>query len=331
MLSVAIFLAVCGLLAFVCAALLMAIGMLRPPRMTDGRAAWLLKRLSPADLGMHYESVFFSVPRGRRGGRLRLAAWWIPARGAGDSCAVLLHGYGDAKVGAIAWAPMLHEKGYNVLALDMRAHGQSDGRFVTAGVRERHDVSAVIDQLRLARPACTRHVILFGISYGGAVAAATAALRNDIAGVVLDCPVLDFASAAAAHCDLHGLPGRLIQRTAKRLASALAGEDLGSLRTAEVLPVLQCPLMLVDCGRDVFVAPHEREHLRRALDLRRQRGLPTISWEPADALHLEAIVRYGDEYRRRLEEFSGLCAAHPASSSSTAPRIYSASCSRTDP
>lgn len=323
MFTLILFLAACAALAAGLAAVLMAAGMLRPPRMTDARAAWLLRRLSPADLGMHYESVSFAVPDGKRGGRLRLAAWWIPARPASECCAVLLHGYGDAKVGAIAWAPMLHEQGWNVLALDLRAHGQSQGRFVTAGLRERRDVGAVIDELRGARPAQTRKVMLFGISYGGAVAAATAALRSDIAAVVLDCPVLDFVSAAAAHCDLHGLPGRLIQRAALRLASALTGENLSSLHTAQLLPVLQCPLMLIDCGRDVFVTPDEREHLRLALDLRRQRGLYTLLWRLDDALHLEALVKHGDEYRRRLAEFVSACAARRTSSSSAAPRIYS--------
>src|SRR5512138_2516666 len=31
---------------------LMAWSLLRPPRMTDGKAAWVLKRLSPGDLGL---------------------------------------------------------------------------------------------------------------------------------------------------------------------------------------------------------------------------------------------------------------------------------------
>ena len=36
---------------------LMAIVLLRPARMTDGRAAWRLKRLSPGDLHLHYADV----------------------------------------------------------------------------------------------------------------------------------------------------------------------------------------------------------------------------------------------------------------------------------
>ena len=45
----------------------------------------------------------------------------LTSRAESDRCVVLLHGYADAKVGAIAWAPMWHELGYHALAIDLRA------------------------------------------------------------------------------------------------------------------------------------------------------------------------------------------------------------------
>src|SRR5881394_598903 len=168
------------------AVIVMAWALLRPPRMTDGKAAWLLQRLSPGDLGLAYEEVTFAVRDVRTGEALRIAAWWIPAAAPSDRCVVLLHGYADAKVGAVAWAPVWHRLGYHILAPDLRAHGESGGRESTGGYFERHDVDQVISQLRAERPAATRHVVLFGVSLGAAVAAAAAALRDDVAAVVLE-------------------------------------------------------------------------------------------------------------------------------------------------
>ena len=99
------------------------------------------------------------------GNPLKLAAWWIPAKSAGGGPAtrtiLLIHGYADAKVGAIAWAPTLHALGWNILAIDLRAHGESGGKLSTAGYWERHDVVQLIDQFRAQRPRETATLVLF--------------------------------------------------------------------------------------------------------------------------------------------------------------------------
>lgn len=89
------------------AIVVMAVMLLRPPRMKDARAIFLLQRLSPADLGMEFEEVSFQVIDQSNGGKLTIAGWWIDNPDARGRCAVILHGYSDAKVGGIAWAPLL--------------------------------------------------------------------------------------------------------------------------------------------------------------------------------------------------------------------------------
>src|SRR5688500_6788905 len=165
----------------------MALMLLRPPRMTDGKAIFRLRRLSPGDLGLPFEDVTFTV-RDERGRPLKLAAWWIENTGARGRCAVLIHGYADAKVGGIAWAPMFHALRFNVLAIDLRAHGDSGGSYCTGAYFERDDVAQAIDQLRASRPDATRTLVLFGVSLGAAVAAAVAARRDDIDAVIMESP-----------------------------------------------------------------------------------------------------------------------------------------------
>ena len=72
-------------------------------------------------------------------------------------------------------APVWHALGFHILALDLRAHGESAGVVSTAGDREQHDVVQVLDQLRADGPAQTRQLVLFGVSLGAAVALAVAA------------------------------------------------------------------------------------------------------------------------------------------------------------
>jgi pimeloyl-ACP methyl ester carboxylesterase len=282
---------------------LMAIVLLRPARMTDGRAAWRLKRLSPGDLRLRYSDANFLVHDDFSGGRLKLAGWWIPHPQAQGRCVILLHGYGDAKVGAIAWAPTWHALGYNILALDLRAHGQSEGSYCTAGYYERHDVSQVIDQLRAEQPEGTQQVVLFGVSLGAAVAAAVGAMREDLAAVILECPYPDYELAAAAHARLLGAPGQWMQRWGLRLAQWIAKADFSQVRPAELIPRVRCPLMVIRGEADVFIDAEHAAIVEAAVRARGAEMGPSVYWNAEDAHHIAALYRDPEGYRRRVEAF----------------------------
>jgi pimeloyl-ACP methyl ester carboxylesterase len=240
----------------------MALALLMPPRMTDGKAVWLLRRLSPGDLGLGFEDVAFSVRDDKTGQPMRIAGWWIPHPAAGGRCVVLLHGYADAKVGAIAWAPSWHALGFNVLAIDLRAHGESEGVHCTAGFWERHDVDQTIDRLRAQRPAGTRKIVLFGLNVGAAVAVATAAMRDDVAALVLVDPPADFPRAAMTQMDRAGAPGRIFQHAALAIAEWIARCDFSAVRPAALVRRVRCPILMID----VSCPPRDGVSIHPAMD-----------------------------------------------------------------
>jgi pimeloyl-ACP methyl ester carboxylesterase len=294
-------------------ALYMAESILRPPRMSDGKALYLLKRLAPDDLGLPYERVIFTVRDERTGRPLSLAAWWVPCEAEGmspnepksDRCAVLVHGYADAKVGAIAWAPLWHELGYNLLVPDLRAHGESGGKFTTAGFFERHDLVQVINQTRAERPAETRQIVLFGASMGAVVAAATAVEMgpNEVSAVVLESPMADMRNAISAHIDRLGLPGGLIRSAALWLGQLMSGVRFADIRTVDLLARLSCPVMVISPPRDVYLLPGDAEAIRTAVAARTAAGGADCYWLTDNAEHLTAIVCDPAEYRRRVAVF----------------------------
>jgi pimeloyl-ACP methyl ester carboxylesterase len=316
LLTLAAVLLVAGLVLSAFVIWLMARSLLRPPRMTDGKAVWVLKRLSPGDLGLQFEDVSFDVRDPRSGAPLSIKGWWIPAAGGGGAenlesssrCVVLLHGYADAKVGAIAWAPVWHSLGFNILALDLRAHGESGGTESTAGYFERHDVEQVIGQLRAERPGQTRQVVLFGISLGAAVAAAAAALDSQagsgaVSAVVMESPMADFASATRVHMDALGVPGPPFQAAALRLAQWLSGARFDEVRPARTLPAVRCPVFVIAPVTDPFFTPADADAVQAALDSRPDGSGVARIWRVEGADHLLAVQSDPDGYRQALQAF----------------------------
>ena len=313
LLMLGVVLTVTAMLVAVTIVLMLAWAILHPPRMTDGKAAWVLKRVTPGDLEMPFEDVTFTVRDERTGRPLRLAAWWIPHPRGGDinRTVVIIHGYADAKVGAIAWAPTWRSLGFHVLAIDLRAHGQSEGSLCTGGYFERHDVAQVVTELRAQRPADTAGgVVLFGVSVGATVAANAAAVlaatHDDESplpsALVLDSPVADFGSAVAAQVERLGFAGPRLARVAARVAERASGAEFRAIRTADALRKVRCPvLMILGDDDDDFLSPAERAELQTALGSRGEHR--NVLRGVAGAGHLTSLHHDPAGYRSQLGDF----------------------------
>jgi uncharacterized protein len=295
---VGIGIALCGAIIFIMAEML-----LRPRRMNDVRAMILLHRLTPTDLGMEFEEVWFNVIDECTGEPLRIAGWWIATPQSWGKCAVILHGYSDAKVGGIAWAPLLRSLGFNILAIDLRAHGQSEGKYSCAGFWERHDVNQVLNQIKASRPGPTRQILLFGVSLGAATAAGTALMRDDLWAVILEGPFADYHHAARLHGDRLGTPGPFFQDSAYRLAKWLSHADFDAVRPVEMIPKIPCPVMVIQSGDDPFLSDEDHAAIRRAVEGRDPKLGPSVCWDLPGVHHVVGMQHDPVEYRRRIEEF----------------------------
>src|SRR5207302_636031 len=59
----------------------------------------------------------------------------------------LLHGVMMSKESMLHWGFYLAEKGYRIVLVDLRGHGQSTGDVITYGAYEGDDLSQVLDEL----------------------------------------------------------------------------------------------------------------------------------------------------------------------------------------
>lgn len=121
---------------------------------------------SPARLGMAAlaEDVWIATPDGPR-----LHGWWFPARGPRD-CGALVYFHGN-RGNLLSRAPLgraLAGEGFDVLLLDYRGYGASEGRPSEAGLYL--DARAAHDYVTTVRDVPGSEVTLLGHSLGTAVA-----------------------------------------------------------------------------------------------------------------------------------------------------------------
>jgi len=274
---------------------------LRPPRMTDGKALYRLKRVSPADLDLPYENQSFELTC-PRAGKLTLRGWWLPAPAGSSRTVVLLHGYADAKVGALAWAPFLHAAGYNLALYDARAHGESDGQYCTAGYFERHDLIEDVRQLRETRPAATRKLAVFGISMGGVTTLCAGALGLEADALIVDSVFGDYWSAGVLHAALFGLPGRSIMQSATWYAQYLCGARFNEIRPLDLISRQAKPVLLIQPEDDRVISPADAAQLRTRL-LQSPVAAASQSLLIPSATHVTGLATAPQLYQKTVLEF----------------------------
>lgn len=119
---------------------------------------------------------------------LNLAAYKLDA-GNAKGTFVLMHGYHSDPLREFAGlARFYFELGYNVILPYQRAHGKSEGKYITFGVKERYDLRDwILEANKLY--GSEEPVYLEGISMGSATVLMSLGfdLPKNVAGVVADC------------------------------------------------------------------------------------------------------------------------------------------------
>jgi pimeloyl-ACP methyl ester carboxylesterase len=157
--------------------------------------------LAPEALGIEAESLFLTTEDG-----VRIHAFFLPAPGATRSL-LFLHGNAGNASHRLPNAADLAALGADVLLLDYRGYGLSEGRPDEEGVYA--DARAGLEHLQVSRNFPPERIVVFGRSLGGAVAV-DLAVERPLAGLILEST---FTSVADVAREATGIPlGALIGR-----------------------------------------------------------------------------------------------------------------------
>ena len=188
------------------------------------------------------------------GAGVSLKGWRCRASGARRGTIVYLHGVADNRTSGAGVIERFGRRGFDVIAYDSRAHGESDGDVCTYGFFEKEDLHRVLDTV------APGPIVLVGTSLGAAVALQEAAHDPRVTAVVAAETFSDLRTVAAERAPFYFTSG-IIAR-ALRLA-----EQQGRFRVDEVSPVIaaasiRIPVLLVHGAADTDTPP---DHSRRVL------------------------------------------------------------------
>ena len=210
--------------------------------------------LHPARVALYSTTPQGCVAREFAGDGLTLRGWSCTARGLRRGSVVYLHGVADNRSSAVGVIDWLTRRGFDVVAYDSRAHGESDGSVCTYGFYEKRDLKHVIDVL-LPGP-----VLLMGISLGGAVAIQGAVGSERVSGVIAAEVFSDLRTIAMERAP--GFLPRPVIARAFRLAEEQGRFDVASVSPVRAAASLRIPVLLIHGADDVDTLP---EHSMRIL------------------------------------------------------------------
>jgi pimeloyl-ACP methyl ester carboxylesterase len=191
-----------------------------------------------------------------------VGAWYFP--GAEDLPAVvLLHENGGCRSASLEQAHRLCAERYPVLAISLRAHGDSSGQVNDFGYGARHDVLAAVDWLERRRPG--KAVVLFGSSLGAAASVYAAdELGERVGGYVLECPYRDVSTAVRNRTRMYLPAGaEWAAYQGLRLAAPLVLSDIQKMAPISEIAHIPAsvPVLILAGAEDRHARPEEAQAL----------------------------------------------------------------------
>ena len=194
-------------------------------------------------------------------GRHLAATLYVPQK-IGDRWAILVHGYGRDQRYARDYAEAYLERGYRVLTPDLCASGESEGRYITMGVKESEEIALWAAKIKERDP--DAEIVLHGVSMGAATVM-MAAGRYDVPGlaaVIEDCGYTSAYEMFANQLGvIFGLPEFPIMACVDVVSGIKTGAKVSEAAPLKAMPGIKVPVMFIHGDADTLVPPAMMEKL----------------------------------------------------------------------
>lgn len=191
------------------------------------------------------------------GGVGALRGWRCPANGDRVGTLVYLHGVADNRSSGAGILTRFTAQGFDAVAYDSRAHGESDGNSCTYGYFEKDDLRRVLDATA-AGP-----IVLIGTSLGAAVALQHAPRDPRVRAVIAVEPFSDLRTVATERAPFIFTKER-IEASFER-ARQLSGIDVDDVSPVSAAGEITVPTLIIHGQNDVETPPAHAQRIFNSL------------------------------------------------------------------
>lgn len=231
---------------------------------------------------------------------LILHACYLPAENA-ERYVILSHGYKGSGFGDFAYtARFLHENKCNLLFIDQRCCGQSEGKYITFGAKEQYDVQRWTYYIA-RRNKNKLPIYLYGESMGAAAVlmASGHRLPSKVKGLIADCGFWSMKSQlqdiAANWFHLNWI--QLLLFRVDLFCGLLGGFRMREADTTRAMRVNRRPVLFFHGEKDTYVEPKNSRY--NYYMCRAPKELVVIP----EARHLCSAYEDTELYRKKMLEF----------------------------
>ncbi|MBE6928184.1 MAG: alpha/beta hydrolase [Ruminococcaceae bacterium] len=233
---------------------------------------------------------------------LRLAGEFIPCENA-RATILMFHGWNASpETDFGAGLPYYQSLGLNLLLVHQRAQGKSEGKFMTFGVRERHDVHTWVawHKERFG----DLPILLAGLSMGASTVLMAGGRAFDplVKGVIADCGFTSPYEIIHSVVRSLELPAKPITALIGMQTRLFAGFGLKEYSTLEAMKTFTLPVLLVHGEDDTFVPCDMSKAAYEACTSKDKTYLCVPK-----ATHGKSFVVQPEEYRTALRNFVSRC------------------------
>ena len=246
---------------------------------------------------LHTEEIYIKSHDG-----LLLHATFVPSEFFSRKVVIAVHGYNSYGMFDMASAvPTFRRMGFNVIVVDNRAHGSSEGKYIGFGWLDRMDVLGWI-RYAMSRFGENSEILLYGVSMGAAtvlMSCGEAALPHQVKGVIADCP---FAGAYEEFGYMmrynYRVPGRPLLYFASAVCKLRAGYSFHDCSTLRAVRNIRIPVLFIHGLDDTFVPPYMTEKMYRVC-----RAKHKYLYMVPKATHCYSAFQDWNAYNRQLSDF----------------------------